>query len=99
MNFLKSHRIPERKAIVAGNSVGVDKSFIDVHMPLLREFLHYRVIDVSSIKELAIRWNKNVLKELPKKSQKHRAKEDILESIAELKHYKQSFFKLSWILK
>lgn len=67
VNFLKSHGIPERRAIIAGNSVGVDKSFIDVNMPLLREYLHYRVIDVSTIKELAFRWNKNVLKDLPKK--------------------------------
>ena len=77
-----------------GNSVGVDKSFIDIHMPHLSDYLHYRVIDVSSIKELAVRWNPKIFKSMPSKKNSHRAKDDIIESILELKFYKSNFFNL-----
>ena len=75
---------------MAGNSIGTDKEFIRKDMPKLYDFLHYRVIDVSTVKELSKRW----LPELtaPKKKLCHRAMDDILESIAEMKFYKQSIF-------
>lgn len=94
IQFLKDNNINVKEALIAGNSVGVDKSFIDIHMPLLRDYLHYRVVDVTCIKELSARWNTKVFKGKPHKKECHRAKEDIMESIAELKYYKNSFFKI-----
>ena len=82
---------PNKKIIVAGNSVHVDKQFIEREMPNLCRYLHYRLIDVSSIKELAKRWYPL----LPpfKKKETHRALDDILESIDELKYYRVNIFK------
>ncbi|KAJ2177054.1 hypothetical protein GGH18_006204 [Coemansia sp. RSA 530] len=62
-------------------------------MPELTAFLHYRIVDVSSVKELARRWSPQVLGAAPTKKETHRALDDILESIAELRYYKQSFFR------
>ncbi len=75
---------------LAGNSVHVDRAFIARYMPRLEAFLHYRIIDVSSVKELAKRW----YPALPayEKKQSHRALDDIRESIAELKHYRETIF-------
>ena len=75
---------------IAGNSVGEDKNFIRKDMPKLYDFLHYRVVDVSTVKELAKRWMPNL--KAPKKKECHRAMDDILESIEELKFYKQTIF-------
>lgn len=81
--------VPEpRKAPLAGNSVGTDKTFLDRDMPELVEHLHYRVIDVSSIKELARRWYPRVYFASPEKHGGHRALADILESIDELRYYR-----------
>lgn len=81
--------VPEpRKAPLAGNSVGTDKTFLDRDMPELIEHLHYRVIDVSSIKELARRWYPRVYFASPEKHGGHRALADILESIDELRYYR-----------
>lgn len=76
------------KAPLAGNSVGTDKVFLDRDMPELVEHLHYRIIDVSSIKELARRWYPRVYFASPKKDGGHRALADILESIDELRYYR-----------
>ena len=76
------------KAPLAGNSVGTDKVFLDRDMPELVEHLHYRIIDVSSIKELARRWYPRVYFASPKKNGGHRALADILESIDELRYYR-----------
>ncbi|WP_454051859.1 oligoribonuclease [Cellulomonas sp. Marseille-Q8402] len=76
------------KAPLAGNSVGTDKVFLDRDMPELVEHLHYRVIDVSSIKELARRWYPRVYFASPQKNGGHRALADILESIDELRYYR-----------
>jgi oligoribonuclease len=85
--------VPEpRKAPLAGNSVGTDKTFLDLHMPELVEHLHYRIIDVSSIKELARRWYPRVYFASPKKGGGHRALADILESIDELRYYREVLF-------
>ncbi|MBO0607808.1 oligoribonuclease [Myceligenerans salitolerans] len=80
------------KAPLAGNSVGTDKMFLDAHMPELANHLHYRIIDVSSVKELARRWYPRVYFASPDKDGGHRALADILESIDELRYYREALF-------
>ena len=80
------------KSPLAGNSVSVDRSFIARDMPLLNEYLHYRTIDVSSIKELARRWFPKAYFGAPAKTGNHRALGDIQDSIAELAYYRQTVF-------
>ena len=81
--------VPEPgKAPLAGNSVGTDKAFLDRDMPELVGHLHYRIVDVSSIKELARRWYPRVYFAAPAKNGGHRALADILESIDELRYYR-----------
>ncbi|KAJ2746159.1 rna exonuclease [Coemansia sp. BCRC 34301] len=82
-------------AVLAGNSVHVDYAFLRRCMPKLVEHLHYRIVDVSSIKELARRWSPDTLRMAPIKSLSHRALDDIIESIEELRYYRKSFFKCS----
>lgn len=85
--------VPEPgKAPLAGNSVGTDKMFIDRDMSDLAAHLHYRIIDVSSIKELARRWYPRVYFASPTKNGGHRALADILESIDELRYYRAALF-------
>lgn len=85
--------VPEPgKAPLAGNSVGTDRTFLDRDMPELVEHLHYRVIDVSSIKELARRWYPRVYFASPEKHGGHRALADILESVDELRYYRAALF-------
>lgn len=85
--------VPEPgKAPLAGNSVGTDKMFLDRDMPELVGHLHYRIVDVSSIKELARRWYPRVYFASPKKDGGHRALADILESIDELRYYREALF-------
>jgi oligoribonuclease len=81
-----------RQAPLAGNSIGTDRMFINRYMPNLDGFLHYRNIDVSSVKELTRRWYPKVYFQLPKKEGGHRALADILESIKELKYYRKTVF-------
>lgn len=91
IDFLKAYCVAG-KAVVCGNAIYQDRRFIIKHMPKLDRFLHYRMVDVSTIKELARRWYpKN--KELPKKNEQHRALADIRESIEELRFYKETYFK------
>lgn len=85
----------EKTSPLAGNSVYMDRVFLLKHMPRIHEYLHYRIIDVSSIKELCRRWNNQVYKTAPEKLFCHRALADIHESVAELKFYKDNFFKLN----
>lgn len=68
--------------------------FLKMYMPNVNEYLHYRIIDVSSIKELCRRWNNDVYRQASKKEFSHRALDDIKESVAELKYYKDHFFKM-----
>ncbi|GMA31948.1 hypothetical protein GCM10025875_19400 [Litorihabitans aurantiacus] len=85
--------VPEaRKAPLAGNSVGTDRVFLERDMPELVEHLHYRIIDVSSIKELARRWYPRAYYASPKKNGGHRALADIAESIDELRYYRAALF-------
>lgn len=78
---------------LAGNSVHQDRRFLSRYMPRLHDYLHYRNVDVSTIKELGRRWNPEVVQRAPRKSGSHRALEDIEESIAELRYYRRAFFK------
>jgi len=87
--FLKQH-CAAGKSPLCGNSVWQDRRFIIDYMPELDQFLHYRIVDVSSIKELGRRWYPNMTS--PRKRESHRALDDILESIAELRHYRNTLF-------
>lgn len=91
LDFVKKY-CPERKCPMAGNSIYMDRLFIMKYMPTLNEYLHYRVIDVSTVKELCKRWNQNVYNSSPPKKLAHRALDDIEESINEMKYYKSMFF-------
>ena len=73
--------------------IGTDRRFLAVHTPEIEEFLHYRSIDVSTIKELARRWYPGVLNKAPKKAGGHRALDDIRESLTELAYYRTSVFQ------
>ncbi|MBD5787197.1 oligoribonuclease [Cellulosimicrobium terreum] len=85
--------VPEGgKAPLAGNSVGTDKAFLDRDMPALMGHLHYRIIDVSSVKELSRRWYPRAYFASPEKHGGHRALADILESIDELRYYREAVF-------
>lgn len=85
--------VPEPgKAPLAGNSVGTDKTFLERDMPELVGHLHYRIVDVSSIKELARRWYPRVYFASPAKTGGHRALGDILDSIDELRYYREALF-------
>lgn len=82
-------RVPEpKKALLGGNSVGMDKNFLARDMPAVIDHLHYRVIDVSTIKELARRWYTKAHYNAPVKTGNHRALGDIQDSIDELKYYR-----------
>ena len=91
IKYLESASTVAGKSPLAGNSVSVDRSFITRDMPRLNDYLHYRTIDVSSVKELARRWNAKVYFNSPAKTGNHRALGDIQDSIAELAHYRANF--------
>lgn len=92
LEFLKKH-VAEKCSALAGNSVYMDRLFIRKFMPKVNDYLHYRIIDVSTVKELCRRWNYDVYQKAPEKQITHRAIEDIVESIEELKFYKQHFLR------
>jgi oligoribonuclease len=93
MAFLRAH-IPEAGTVpLAGNSIGTDRRFLAAQMPEVESFLHYRCVDVSTIKELARRWHPEALSSAPAKVGSHRALDDVKESIAELQHYRRSVFR------
>lgn len=89
LEYVKARVPGPRKALLAGNSVGTDKAFLEKEMPELIDFLHYRIIDVSSVKELARRWYPRTFYNAPTKDGGHRALADITESIMELRYYKR----------
>ncbi|MGM7677627.1 oligoribonuclease [Microbacterium sp. A94] len=82
----------ERKAPLAGNTIGTDRMFLAKYMPQIDQWLHYRNVDVSSIKELSRRWYPRVFFQAPAKNGGHRALADILESIRELRYYREAVF-------
>jgi oligoribonuclease len=91
-DFIQKHITPGECPPLAGNSVHVDKQFLKVYMPRVASLLHYRIVDVSTIKELCRRWYPNVFQGYVKKTL-HRSLEDILESIDELRYYRQHIFR------
>jgi oligoribonuclease len=90
--YIRQH-VPESKKVpLCGNSIATDRSFLARDMPELDEFLHYRMVDVSSIKELARRWYPRAYFASPPKHGGHRALADIVESIRELRYYREAVF-------
>lgn len=89
LEYVRTH-VPAGKAPLAGNTVGMDKAFLERDMPNLMAHLHYRVVDVSSIKELVRRWYPRVFFQAPAKTGGHRALGDIRDSIRELQYYRQT---------
>jgi oligoribonuclease len=92
LDYVRSFVPEERKAPLAGNTVGTDRLFLTRDMPMLEAHLHYRIVDVSSIKELARRWYPKAYFNSPPKTGNHRALADIQESIEELRYYRATVF-------
>ncbi|MNC91026.1 Oligoribonuclease [compost metagenome] len=88
LEYVRGH-VAEGAAPLCGNSIGVDRRFLDRHLPALDGYLHYRSIDVSSLKELCRRWYPEVYKGRPGKRETHRALDDVRESINELRYYRE----------
>ena len=93
LEFIKVH-VPEPRTVpLAGNSIGTDRRFLATYLPEIEEWLHYRSVDVSTIKELARRWYPEALAAAPEKKSAHRAIDDIRESVAELRYYRSTVFR------
>jgi oligoribonuclease len=90
LTFIKQWCKP-RTTPLCGNSIWCDRMFLKLQMPKIDAFLHYRTIDVSSFKEVATRWNVHSIGGAPRKTDTHRAMDDIKESIAQLRHYRQQW--------
>ena len=88
-----AHYCKPRTAPLAGNSIYQDRRFLAKYMPNLEGFLHYRLVDVSTLKELSARWHPSVYEKRPKKKGSHRALDDILESIEELRFYREHLIR------
>lgn len=93
--FIREHVPDARTVPLCGNSIGTDRRFLAVHLPEIEEHLHYRSVDVSTIKELTRRWYPGALEAVPRKATAHRALDDIRESIQELRWYRTNVFKPS----
>jgi oligoribonuclease len=92
--FFKRHIAESGTVPLAGNSIGTDRRFLALQLPELEDFLHYRSVDVSTVKELCRRWRPDVYKAAPAKKGGHRALADIRESVCELAYYRASLFDL-----
>lgn len=92
LDFIRGHVTEPRKAPLAGNSIATDRAFIARDMTQLDEWLHYRMVDVSSIKVLAKQWYPRAYFNAPEKGGNHRALADIIESIEELRYYRETVF-------
>lgn len=95
LDFIRAHVPTPRSVPLAGNSIGTDRRFLARWLPAIEHHLHYRSVDVSTIKELAKRWYPEALAAAPEKSAGHRALDDIRESVAELRYYRQAVFRPS----
>ncbi|MGH9080173.1 MAG: oligoribonuclease [Acidimicrobiales bacterium] len=93
LEFIRSHVDKARTVPLAGNSIGTDRRFLAAHLPDIEEYLHYRSVDVSTVKELAKRWYPEAVAAAPAKAGGHRAMDDIRESLAELAFYRESIFR------
>jgi oligoribonuclease len=92
LDYVKGH-VPAGVAPLCGNSIGVDRRFLHSQLPELDEYLHYRSIDVSSLKELCRRWYPAIYKGRPGKQETHRALDDVRESLAELRYYRGAMLR------
>lgn len=93
LEFLRSH-IPEPSTVpLCGNSIGTDRRFLAAQLPEVEAYLHYRSIDVSTVKELVRRWYPAAFANAPKKAGSHRALGDIMESVKELQYYRETVFR------
>jgi oligoribonuclease len=93
LEYIKGH-VPEPRTVpLCGNSIGMDRRFLARYLPEIEEHLHYRSIDVSSIKELCRRWYREPFAARPEKGDDHRALPDIRASITELRYYRETIFK------
>lgn len=90
MEYIRAHCPEPGKALLAGNSVGQDKAFLSRYMPAVTDHLHYRIVDVSTVKELARRWYPRAYYQSPEKTGNHRALGDIVDSINELRYYREA---------
>jgi oligoribonuclease len=93
LEFIKQHIAEPRTIPLCGNSIGTDRRFLAKYLPEIENFLHYRSVDVSTIKELVKRWYPGLEISRPTKSGAHRALDDVRESIRELKFYRENVFK------
>ena len=91
--YIRGHVPEPGVAPMCGNSIGVDRRFLDQQLPELDRYLHYRSIDVSSFKELCRRWYPDIYKRRPQKTEAHRALADINESIEELRYYRDNMLR------
>ena len=92
LEFIKSHVTEARRVPLCGNSIGMDRRFLAAYLPEIEDYLHYRSVDVSTIKELVKRWYPALNSSRPRKAGAHRALDDIVESIAEMKFYRENVF-------
>ena len=92
LDYIREYVPNPRTAPLAGNTIGTDRTFLARDMPTLEQFVHYRNVDVSSVKELARRWFPRAYYNTPAKSGNHRALADIRESIEELRYYREAVF-------
>jgi oligoribonuclease len=91
--FIKEHVPTARTVPLCGNSIGTDRRFLVRHLPEIEDWLHYRSVDVSTIKELVRRWYPDVLKAAKDKEGRHRALDDIRASVDELRYYREHVFR------
>jgi oligoribonuclease len=93
LEFIRAH-VPESRTVpLCGNSIGTDRRFLAAYLPDIENYLHYRSVDVSTIKELVKRWYPDVAAGGPDKAVSHRALDDIRESVAELRYYRETVFR------
>jgi oligoribonuclease len=95
LTFIRAHVPEPRRVPLCGNSIGTDRRFLAVHLPTIEDHLHYRSIDVSTVKELCRRWYPDAFTGAPDKAGGHRALDDIRESVAELRYYRDAIFRPS----
>lgn len=93
--FIREHVSEPRTVPLCGNSIGTDRRFLAAYLPQIEDYLHYRSIDVSTVKELARRWYPGIVERAPEKAGSHRALDDIRESVEELRYFRSAIFKPS----
>jgi oligoribonuclease len=92
LDFIRAHVPDPRTVPLCGNSIGTDRRFLDKYLPEIENYLHYRSVDVSSVKELVKRWYPDLTQAMPRKAGLHRALDDIRSSIVELRYYRGVVF-------